>query len=279
VVARRPSLAAKLEEALGGTCWWQGDLEGMTPRYREALEIWQTLDDEAELANAYYNASFTYSTNVGFGPADGDGDQTGLLYLERARDIFRRLGRQARRGQRALGPRQLPLLPQVPRQRRGAVPRDTDDLRRGRRPDDGGMGTAHARDVAAAQRARRRSAVNIAHAIRHFHACGDASGLTLTFDDMSCRRGRGWRPAAGGSAPGRRPQPDGRDRRGAGGLRRGHVRDRGTTGRACRPDRARRARPLRGRRCGLDHRRGDGICPRGSDPVAPNACTRRSIVA
>ena len=26
---------------------------------------------------------------------------------------------------------------------------------------------------------------NIAHAIRHFHAAGDASGLTLTFDDMS----------------------------------------------------------------------------------------------
>ena len=63
-----PRLRAKLEEALGGTCWWQGDLDGMTPRYREALEIWQTLDDEAELANAYYNASFTYSTNVGSAP-------------------------------------------------------------------------------------------------------------------------------------------------------------------------------------------------------------------
>src|SRR6478735_4653443 len=88
-----PRLRAKLVEALGGTCWWQGDLDGMNPRYREALEIWQTLDDEAELANAYYNASFTYSTNVGFGPSDdADADQTGLLYLERARDTFRRLG-------------------------------------------------------------------------------------------------------------------------------------------------------------------------------------------
>ena len=61
LVARRPAAARQLLEALGGTCWWQGDLPAMTPRYEEALEIWQTLGDEAELANAYYNASFTYA--------------------------------------------------------------------------------------------------------------------------------------------------------------------------------------------------------------------------
>ena len=33
----------------------------MATRYREALALWQALGDEAELANAYYNASFTFA--------------------------------------------------------------------------------------------------------------------------------------------------------------------------------------------------------------------------
>ena len=67
----------------------------MTPRYEEALEIWQSLDDdEAELANAYYNASFTYAvTPLGrVRRTNADPDHIGLRYLEQARDIFRRIG-------------------------------------------------------------------------------------------------------------------------------------------------------------------------------------------
>ena len=180
-----PRLRAKLEEALGGTCWWQGDLDGMNPRYREALEIWQTLDDEAELANAYYNASFTYSTNVGFGPSDGDNDQTGLLYLERARDTFRRLG--DRRGEAnalwGLGNyhyfRRSPGNGEEQFRETLTIFGEVGDLTME-------AWTLHMLGTSLLRNGHLDEArVNIAHAIRHFHAAGDASGLTLTFDDMS----------------------------------------------------------------------------------------------
>ena len=48
-------------EALGGACWWQGDLPEMTEHYQEALELWLAIGDEAEIANAYYNASFSFA--------------------------------------------------------------------------------------------------------------------------------------------------------------------------------------------------------------------------
>jgi len=180
-----PRLRAKLVEALGGTCWWQGDLDGMAPRYREALEIWQTLDDEAELANAYYNASFTYSTNVGFGPSEGDNDQTGLLYLERARDTFRRLG--DRRGEAnalwGLGNyryfRKFPGNGEEQFRETLTIFGEVGDLTME-------AWTLHMLGTSLLRNGHVDEArLNIAHAIRHFHAAGDASGLTLTFDDMS----------------------------------------------------------------------------------------------
>ena len=66
-----PRLRARLMEALGGVCWWQGDIAEMTERYREALELWLSIGDEAEIANAYYNASFEFAvpqTTRGPGP-------------------------------------------------------------------------------------------------------------------------------------------------------------------------------------------------------------------
>ena len=275
-----PRLRAKLEEALGGTCWWQGDLAGMTPRYREALEIWQTLDDEAELANAYYNASFTYATNVGFGPADGRcrSDRVASTSNARARP-FAGFGDRRGEGNALWGLGNYRYFREIPRERRGAVPRDADDLRRGRRPDDGGVGTAHARDVAAAQRARRRGAGEHRARDPPLPCLRGCVGPDPHLRRHVCRRGRGRRPAAGGPAPGCRPQPDGRDRRGAGGLRRGHVRDRGTAGRA-HPDVGRRSRPLRGRGRGAGpSTRRRPMPSRGAIRSPRTPGTRRSISA
>ena len=90
----------------------------------------------------------------------------------------------------------------------------------------------------------------ITHAIRHFHASGDASGLTLTFDDMSAVA------VADDDLP-RAARLRGAARNltvetgaGAGRVRRGHVRDRGS---ARHPDQdvVRRSRPLRGGGRGL----------------------------
>ncbi len=91
-----PRLRAKLVEALGGTCWWQGDLPAMGGWYDEALAIWREQDDPSELANAYYNASFAYAlsdTNTD-GAVVPDPDRIGIGLLERARDLYHEIGDQ-----------------------------------------------------------------------------------------------------------------------------------------------------------------------------------------
>jgi predicted ATPase/class 3 adenylate cyclase len=181
-----PRLRAKLLEALGGTCWWQGDLVEMSRRYREALSIWQTLDDETELANAYYNASFTFAFGPGIRPdGEPDEDKAGLGYLERARDLFHQLGDQRGEANVIWGIGNYHYFLAYPG---NGVDEFRETLEKFRAVGDLTMeawslhmlGTALLRngDVEEARG-------HIQHAVRHFHAAGDASGLTLTFDDLS----------------------------------------------------------------------------------------------
>ncbi len=181
-----PRSRAKLLEALGGTCWWQGDILEMSRRYREALTIWQSLGDEAELANAYYNASFTFAFGPGMQPDDeSDPDKLGLAYLIEARDRFHALG-DARGEANAIwgigNYKYFRLLPgngeeefrQTLEMFRavGELTMEAWSLHM--------LGTALLRngDVGEARG-------HIEDAVRHFYAAGDASGLTLTLDDLS----------------------------------------------------------------------------------------------
>ena len=126
--------------------------------YQEALEIWQEIGDEREIANAYYNVSFAYAVGDRTdrsAPSDPDADRRART-LEEALDRFRRIGDDARRGQRPVGPRQLHYFRGRPGRRRDRVPAALELFRGERRPDDGGLGPPHARDRAPAP--RRRSA-------------------------------------------------------------------------------------------------------------------------
>ena len=93
-----PRLRARLMEALGGVCWWQGDLPEMAACYQEALDLWLAIGDEAELANAYYNASFGYAVPrlTGAAASLDDPDRIGLGYIEQARERFHNGRRPAR---------------------------------------------------------------------------------------------------------------------------------------------------------------------------------------
>jgi tetratricopeptide (TPR) repeat protein len=181
-----PRLRAKLVEALGGTCWWQGDLPAMTVRYEEALAIWQEIGDEAELANALYNASFIFAAREWRDlQAGSDEDQVGLRYLAQARDIFHRIGDRRGEANALWGLGNYHYFKGFPGngadefRQTLAMFRDVGD----RTMEAWGLhmlGTALLRngDVDEARS-------NIEHAIRHFYAAGDASGLTLTLDDLS----------------------------------------------------------------------------------------------
>ncbi len=182
-----PRLRAKLMEALGGTCWWQGELEPMTACYREALELWLEIGDDAEIANAYYNASFEFAVPAETDRTDPDSvtERTGREYIERARDIYRRIG--DRRGEAnalwALGNslyfRARPGNGEDEFRQALAIFREVGD-RTMEAWSLHMLGTSLLRNGAVAE-AREQ----VEHAIRHFYAAGDASGLTLTLDDLS----------------------------------------------------------------------------------------------
>jgi predicted ATPase/class 3 adenylate cyclase len=181
-----PRLRAKLEEALGGTCWWQGDMPEMSRRYVEALAIWQEIGDDAELANAYYNASFSFAVPEWGDLQDhADPDKVGLRYLEQARDIYRRIGDLRGEANTAWGLGNYQYFRNLPGN-------GVEDFRRTvtmfREVGDVTMeawglhmlGTALLRN---GQVDEARG--HIAEAMRHFHGAGDAAGLTLSLDDMS----------------------------------------------------------------------------------------------
>jgi predicted ATPase/class 3 adenylate cyclase len=180
-------LRAKLLEALGGTCWWQGDLPAMTRRYQEALGIWESLGDEAELANAYYNASFTYAVPAvsAATAAPSDPERIGLRYLTQAREIYHRIGDLRGEANALWGIGNYEYFRGFPgngvtefRETIGMF-REAGDL----------TGEAWGRHMLGSSLLRNGEVVeareHIEHAIRHFHAAGDASGLTLTLDDLS----------------------------------------------------------------------------------------------
>jgi predicted ATPase/class 3 adenylate cyclase len=182
-----PRLRAQLLEALGGVHWWMGDVAAMAPCYREALAIRLEIGTDEEIANAYYNASFEFAVPAVRDGSDieSDADAIGLTYLERARDIYRRIGDlrgEANalwgignyhyfRGLEGNGVEQFRAALAMVRQT-GDLTMEAWSLHM--------LGTSMLRngDVAGAH-------ANVAHAIRHFHAAGDAAGLTLTLDDMS----------------------------------------------------------------------------------------------
>ncbi len=85
-----PVQRAKLMEALGGVGWWTGDLVLMEPAYTEALELWQSIGDEREIANALYNHSFIYA--VSSNPAEADPDRVGFGDMTAALTRFEALG-------------------------------------------------------------------------------------------------------------------------------------------------------------------------------------------
>ena len=88
-----PSLRARLMEALGGVCWWQGDIEAMRAPYREAVELWRADGDERELANALYNYSFCFSFAIVQGGEPGETDAVSAsAALDEALALYREAG-------------------------------------------------------------------------------------------------------------------------------------------------------------------------------------------
>jgi predicted ATPase/class 3 adenylate cyclase len=180
-----PRLRARLAEALGGICWWQGDIAEMTARYREALDLWLALGDATEIANAYYNASFTYAVPPAADGGDSDPDGVGIGYIEEARRRYHELNdlRGEANALWALGNYHY-----FRNSHASGVGEFREALEMFRQTQDLTM-EAWALHMLGSGLLRTGNSgearQHIQHAIRHFHAAGDAAGLTLTLDDMS----------------------------------------------------------------------------------------------
>jgi predicted ATPase/class 3 adenylate cyclase len=75
-------------EAAGGIAYWQADMEPSRAWYRQALELARATGDDAQIANALYNLSFTFSL------ISEDQEQARANASE-AVEIYRRIGDEA----------------------------------------------------------------------------------------------------------------------------------------------------------------------------------------
>jgi predicted ATPase/class 3 adenylate cyclase len=180
-----PRLRARLLEALGGVCWWQGDLLPMRACYEEALGIWQGIGDDRELANAYYNVSFSYALGPDGTFGTGDPEGKGEAYTLAALEAFRKIGDERGEANALWG---LGTLRYFKDAEDGGEAEFRQALELFRKTGDRTMESwaLHMLGSALIRRGLTAEAKDaVGHAVSHFHSAGDVAGLTLTFFDLS----------------------------------------------------------------------------------------------
>ena len=182
-----PVLRARLMEAVGGVGWWTADLALMRPAYEEALEIWRSVGDRKEIANALYNASFRYAVSENLAEADPDG--AGLAQMLDALEIYREIGDDLGYANVLWGIGNYRYFRQGADPEHGHGQREfAASLEIFRRVGDRTMeawalhmlGSALIRTGALDE-----SDQNLQAALRLFHDSGDVSGLALVLDDLA----------------------------------------------------------------------------------------------
>jgi predicted ATPase len=184
---RSPDLRAQLLEALGGVCWWQGDVIAMKPNYAEVVELRRAAGDPHDLADALYNYSFAFSIRPPEGNAPPVIDPTGEGWaaLQEALSLYRELDDLAGQANVLWGMGNFHYFSGQP-QAAAAEFEEALELHRrtGNRTMEGWslhmLGTARLQlgelDTASA---------SLAEAMGLFHASGDAAGITLVLDDFA----------------------------------------------------------------------------------------------
>ena len=179
-----PTLRARLMEALGGVAWWQADIPAMGRAYAEALELWESIGDPREIANALYNDSFRYAVSEMAG--DRDPERVGFDQMQRARDLATAAGDERGRANALWGignwlyfhnadDRGISQFDEAVGVFRGIGDRTMEAWSHHM------LGTAQIRLGGPLEEARG----NVETAMRLFHGFGDVAGLTLTLDDFA----------------------------------------------------------------------------------------------
>jgi predicted ATPase/class 3 adenylate cyclase len=178
-----PVLRARLMEALGGVGWWQADRDILVSAYTEALEIWRSIGDKREIANALYNSSFQYAIAVD--PTASDPDGIGIAYMEESLALYREVGDEHGIANALWGIGNYRYFHGDPNH---GVPEAREALTLYRRLGDQTMEAWSLHMIATGVLRTGKVAEateNSSAAIRLFHAAGDVAGITLGLDDLA----------------------------------------------------------------------------------------------
>jgi predicted ATPase len=178
-----PVLRARLMEALGGVAWWTADPALMVGAYGEALDIWRSIGDKREIANALYNNSFQYA--ISSDPGESDPDGTGFRYMNEALALSREVGDERGAANALWGIGNYRYFKMAPDhgsdyfrealeifERIGDVTMMAWSLHM--------LGSTLLRMGQIGE-----SREPLTRALREFHAAGDVSGITLVLDDLA----------------------------------------------------------------------------------------------
>nr|MBA2374329.1 tetratricopeptide repeat protein [Chloroflexota bacterium] len=179
-----PVLAGHLAEAIGGIAYWRADYRPAADWYGRALDLWRTIGDEREIANALYNASYAVLIRFMEGnPLDGT-QVEGRAMLDEALALYEKLGDEVGIGniEWAIGSYTY-FIEGI-----AAEPWYRRSLERHRRTGQRTMEawSLHMLALTVLRQNRTEEAREHAgHALRHFRDAGDIAGITLVLDDLS----------------------------------------------------------------------------------------------
>ncbi len=180
-----PRTHARLLEALGGVAYWQGDGEASRPWYEAALEIWRTLDDRREIANALYNLGSGEVSLLMAGNADAEAWQRARANLDEALALYEELGDRLGQGNVLWGIGGLFYFTSDEAEAERWYVRSLEHFRAARNRTMEAW-ALHMLGSTVLKLGRTESAADmVRHALRHFHEAGDLSGITMVLDDLS----------------------------------------------------------------------------------------------
>lgn len=190
-----PTLRARLAEAAGGVAYWQADLDAAARWYDAALEEWEQLGDEREVANALYNRGYVEVASMQTIMAENDGEEARRLCQAQGAEARRRFDR-ALAIYRAIGDRVgeanvlwgLGGLEAFLGDQEAAEPwfRQSLELHRAAGHRTMEAWSLHMLSLSLLDQRRLDEALEVSrHALRHFHQSGDVSGITLCLDALA----------------------------------------------------------------------------------------------
>lgn len=180
-----PRTHARLLEALGGVAYWQADAAASRPWYEAALEIWRTLGDRREIANALYNLGSSEVSTLMAGSADAETWKRARANLDEALENYEAIGDRLGQGNVLWGIGGLYYFASDSAEAERWYVRSLEHFRAARNRTMEAW-ALHMLGSTVLKLGRIESAADMMrHALRHFHEAGDLSGITLVLDDLS----------------------------------------------------------------------------------------------